>query len=169
MSVVVPDENRKGVARARMNQRQPTHGAAASAPGNASPPSVALAEALRDPVASVRQAAAEALGSAKDSVAVRALMEVLRTDESPMVRRAAAWSLGEIGERMAIPALSEALARDRDAEDAEELRVGARAASTARARHRPSSRRWNTTPKFRCVSGRGGAREHRGSGGRRMR
>jgi HEAT repeat protein/beta-lactamase regulating signal transducer with metallopeptidase domain len=76
----------------------------------------ALAEALRDPVASVRQAAAEALGSAKDSVAVRALMEVLRTDESPVVRRAAAWSLGEISDELAVPALSDALTRDRDAE-----------------------------------------------------
>ena len=76
----------------------------------------ALAEALRDPVASVRQAAAEALGSAKDSVAVRALMEVLRTDESAVVRRAAAWSLGEISDAMAVPALSDALSRDRDAE-----------------------------------------------------
>lgn len=78
--------------------------------------SSALAEALRDPVASVRQAAAEALGSAKDSVAVRALMEVLRTDASPAVRRAAAWSLGEIADDLAIPALAEALTKDRDDE-----------------------------------------------------
>jgi HEAT repeat protein/beta-lactamase regulating signal transducer with metallopeptidase domain len=76
----------------------------------------ALAEALRDPVASVRQAAVEALGNAKDSVAVRALMDVLRTDESPAVRRAAAWSLGEIGDDLAIPALTEALTKDRDVE-----------------------------------------------------
>ncbi len=76
----------------------------------------ALAEALRDPVAAVRQAAAEALGSAKDSVAVRALMEVLRTDASPAVRRAAAWSLGEIADDLAIPALTEALTKDRDDE-----------------------------------------------------
>jgi HEAT repeat protein/beta-lactamase regulating signal transducer with metallopeptidase domain len=76
----------------------------------------ALAEALRDPVAAVRQAAAEALGSAKDSVAVRALMNVLRTDDSPAVRRAAAWSLGEIGDDLAIPALADALTKDRDAE-----------------------------------------------------
>ena len=76
----------------------------------------ALAEALRDPVPSVRQAAVEALGTAKDSVAVRALMEVLRTDDSPVVRRSAAWSLGQIADDLAIPALSEALARDRDVE-----------------------------------------------------
>ena len=78
--------------------------------------SSALAEALRDPVASVRQAAAEALGSAKDSVAVRALIEVLRTDASPAVRRAAAWSLGEIKDDLAIPALADALTKDRDDE-----------------------------------------------------
>jgi HEAT repeat protein/beta-lactamase regulating signal transducer with metallopeptidase domain len=76
----------------------------------------ALAEALRDPVASVRQAAVEALGNTRDSVAVRALMEVLRADESPIVRRSAAWSLGQIKDDLAIPALSEALARDRDVE-----------------------------------------------------
>jgi HEAT repeat protein/beta-lactamase regulating signal transducer with metallopeptidase domain len=76
----------------------------------------ALAEALRDPVPSVRQAAVEALGQVKDSVAVRALMEVLRTDESPAVRRAAAWSLGEIGDDLAIPALADALTKDRDVE-----------------------------------------------------
>lgn len=76
----------------------------------------ALSEALRDPVASVRQAAAEALGRTRDSVAVRALMDVLRADESAAVRRAAAWSLGEIADAMAIPALADALLRDRDIE-----------------------------------------------------
>lgn len=76
----------------------------------------ALAAALRDPVAGVRAAAAEALRSARDSVAVRALMEVLRTDPSAAVRRSAAWSLGEIEDPAAIPALAEALARDRDLE-----------------------------------------------------
>jgi HEAT repeat protein/beta-lactamase regulating signal transducer with metallopeptidase domain len=76
----------------------------------------ALSEALRDPVASVRQAAVEALGNARDSVAVRALMEVLRTDESPVVRRSAAWSLGQIADDLAISALSDALTRDRDVE-----------------------------------------------------
>jgi HEAT repeat protein/beta-lactamase regulating signal transducer with metallopeptidase domain len=76
----------------------------------------ALSEALRDPVASVRQAAVEALGNTRDSVAVRALMEVLRTDESPVVRRSAAWSLGQIADEVAIPALTEALTRDRDVE-----------------------------------------------------
>ncbi|HSA54377.1 MAG TPA: M56 family metallopeptidase, partial [Gemmatimonadaceae bacterium] len=76
----------------------------------------ALAEALRDPVASVRQAAAEALGAARDSIAVRALIEVLRSDESAMVRRSAAWALGELSDAAAVPALSEALTRDRDVE-----------------------------------------------------
>lgn len=76
----------------------------------------ALAEALRDPVASVREAAAQALGATRDSVAVRALIEVLRTDESAIVRRSAAWALGELSDAAAVPALSEALTRDRDAE-----------------------------------------------------
>lgn len=76
----------------------------------------ALAEALRDPVASVRQAAVEALGTRRDSIAVRALIEVLRSDESASVRRSAAWALGELEDPAAIPVLSEALTRDRDAE-----------------------------------------------------
>ena len=76
----------------------------------------ALAEALRDPVPSVREAAVQALGNAKDSVAVRALMDVLRSDDSPAVRRSAAWALGEIGDELAIPALTDALTKDRDVE-----------------------------------------------------
>jgi HEAT repeat protein len=76
----------------------------------------ALVETLGDPVASVRQAAAQALGSAKDTAAVRALIEVLRSDASALVRRSAAWSLGEIGDAAAVPALSDALGRDRDVE-----------------------------------------------------
>ena len=107
---VVPDENRaQDPPDAPQRQAVQQSGERDSAIG-------ALADALRDPVPSVRQAAAEALGSTKDSVAVRALMEVLRSDESPPVRRAAAWSLGEIGDAQAIPALTEALARDRDTE-----------------------------------------------------
>lgn len=76
----------------------------------------ALAEALRDPVASVREAAAQALAATRDSIAVRALIEVLRTDESAVVRRSAAWALGELSDASAIPVLSEAVTRDRDAE-----------------------------------------------------
>ncbi len=110
MSGVMPDEHRvQDPDAAPARQSNPPAGERNAAIG-------ALAEALRDPVASVRQAAAEALGNTKDSVAVRALMEVLRTDESPMVRRSAAWSLGEIADALAIPALADALARDRDTE-----------------------------------------------------
>ena len=111
-TIVLPDkpEEHQAPMTAPVRQSIPTAARQADSPVGA------LAEALRDPVASVRQAAAEALGSAKDSAAVRALIEVLRTDESAMVRRAAAWSLGEIGDPMAISALSEALSRDRDAE-----------------------------------------------------
>ena len=66
MSVVVPDKNRGQEAPDAMKTRQatPVQGRASDTPSSM------LAEALRDPVASVRQAAAEALGSAKDSIAV---------------------------------------------------------------------------------------------------
>ena len=78
--------------------------------------SAALAMALSDPVGTVRQAAAEALGSARDTIAVRALMEALRTDTDAGVRRSAAWALGQIEDASAIPALGEALLRDTDVE-----------------------------------------------------
>lgn len=105
---VVPD----GVTRQAEPAPAPTQSSATRSGSTAA----ALAEALRDPVASVREAAANALGNARDSIAVRALMEVLRTDESAQVRRAAAWSLGEIADAQAIPALADALTRDRDAD-----------------------------------------------------
>jgi HEAT repeat protein/beta-lactamase regulating signal transducer with metallopeptidase domain len=113
-AVVVPDDVRKQDAPDAPPGRQSQEARQQS--GERDSAIGALADALRDPVAAVRQAAAEALGSARDSVAVRALMEVLRTDESPMVRRSAAWSLGEIADALAIPALADALTRDRDAE-----------------------------------------------------
>ena len=103
----VPDPVREPARRAALAPQQSGERESATS---------ALTEALRDPVAAVRQAAAEALGSARDSVAVRALMDVLRSDESPMVRRSAAWSLGEIGSELAIPALTDALGQDRDTE-----------------------------------------------------
>ena len=108
---VLPDESRVQEPPDALPRRQ-----SAQQAGERDSAIGALADALRDPVASVRQAAAEALGGAKDSVAVRALMEVLRNDESPLVRRAAAWSLGEIEDPQAIPALADALTRDRDTE-----------------------------------------------------
>jgi HEAT repeat protein/beta-lactamase regulating signal transducer with metallopeptidase domain len=111
-SGVMPDEYRNEEA----SEPPPVRRTTRSQSGERDSAVGALAEALRDPVASVRQAAAEALGSARDSVAVRALMEVLRTDDSPLVRRSAAWSLGEIGDELAIATLSEALSRDRDVE-----------------------------------------------------
>jgi HEAT repeat protein/beta-lactamase regulating signal transducer with metallopeptidase domain len=111
-SMVVPDDHKTQDSPDALPVRQSTPASSRSSESAIG----ALVETLRDPVASVRQAAVEALASTKDSVAVRALMEVLRTDDSPMVRRAAAWALGEIGDAMAIPALTEALARDRDTE-----------------------------------------------------
>lgn len=110
--VVVPDDMRDmGTPDAPLPKRR----AEQSSPDRATTIG-ALAEALRDPVASVREAAAQALGATRDSVAVRALIEVLRSDESAVVRRSAAWALGELSDAAAIPVLSEALTRDRDAE-----------------------------------------------------
>jgi HEAT repeat protein/beta-lactamase regulating signal transducer with metallopeptidase domain len=109
--VMLPDEARD------TEQEPPAPSPRASAQGASSTSAVsALAEALRDPVASVRQAAAQALGNARDTVAVQALIEVLRSDPSALVRRSAAWSLGEIKNAAAVPALAEALGRDRDPE-----------------------------------------------------
>jgi HEAT repeat protein/beta-lactamase regulating signal transducer with metallopeptidase domain len=110
-SAVVPEEVR-GAAAPEPAPRQQTAGQGVARTSTVE----ALAEALRDPVASVRQAAAQALGGTRDSIAVRALMEVLRSDESAAVRRSAAWALGEIADAAAIPALADALTRDRDAE-----------------------------------------------------
>ena len=76
----------------------------------------ALAGVLGDPVPAVRRAAAEALGSSRDSVAVRALMSVLLQDDVAQVRRAAAYSLGRIEDQLAVPALMEALLKDADSE-----------------------------------------------------
>jgi HEAT repeat protein len=75
-----------------------------------------LAGALNDPVASVRAAVAQALGSMRDTLAVRALMEALRRDTDAEVRRNAAWALGQIEDGRAVPALSDALRSDADAE-----------------------------------------------------
>lgn len=75
-----------------------------------------LIATLSDPVREVRLAAVEALGGLKDTVAIRALIEVLKKDTEAMVRRAAAWSLGELDDPRAIPALSDALRGDTDVE-----------------------------------------------------
>jgi HEAT repeat protein/beta-lactamase regulating signal transducer with metallopeptidase domain len=75
-----------------------------------------LMNTLSDSVVSVRTAAAEALGGLKDTMAVRALIDVLKRDTDAGVRRAAAWALGELEDARAIPALSEALRTDTDVE-----------------------------------------------------
>lgn len=112
-SLVVPDEQRDEQRDAGSGDLVPAAQALAQSTDRAAMIG-ALAEALRDPVASVRQAAAEALGNTKDSAAVRALIEVLRTDENAAVRRSAAWALGEMEDAAAVSALSDALLRDRD-------------------------------------------------------
>lgn len=77
---------------------------------------VLLVEALSDSNAGVRGAAAEALGSLDDTLAVRALIDVLKRDTDAGVRRNAAWALGEIEDPRAVPALSDALRSDTDLE-----------------------------------------------------
>lgn len=75
-----------------------------------------LLTTLSDPVKEVRTAAVEALGGLKDTMAVRALIDVLKKDTDAGVRRAAAWALGELDDARAIPALSDALRGDTDVE-----------------------------------------------------
>ena len=75
-----------------------------------------LLNTLTDSVVSVRTAAVEALGGLKDTMAVRALIDVLKRDTDAGVRRAAAWALGELEDARAIPALSDALRTDTDVE-----------------------------------------------------
>ena len=75
-----------------------------------------LVTTVTDPVVAVRLAAVEALGGLGDTMAVRALIDVLKRDTDAGVRRAAAWSLGELDDPRAIPALSDALRSDADAE-----------------------------------------------------
>ena len=77
---------------------------------------VLLVTTLSDPAVKVRLAATEALGGLGDTIAVRALIDVLKRDTDAGVRRAAAWSLGELSDARAIPALSDALRTDTDAE-----------------------------------------------------
>jgi putative heme-binding domain-containing protein len=61
-----------------------------------------LREALGDPAAGVRTAAAHALGLARDETAVGPLGRLVQTD-SPPVRRKAAEALGRIGRAEAVP------------------------------------------------------------------
>ena len=75
-----------------------------------------LMNTLTDSVVQVRAAAVEALGGLKDTMAVRALIDVLKRDTDAGVRRAAAWALGELEDARAIPALSDALRTDTDVE-----------------------------------------------------
>ena len=77
---------------------------------------VLLLNTLSDPIVEVRAAAVEALAGLKDTMAVRALIDVLKRDTDAGVRRAAAWALGELDDPRAIPALSDALRGDTDAE-----------------------------------------------------
>jgi HEAT repeat protein len=94
----------------------------------------ALVSALeRDKQASVRGAAAVALGQIGDPAAVPVLARKLseripgtgllsrvtrgRREEDEFVRRAAAAALGQIGDRAAVPALIDALSKERTEDD----------------------------------------------------
>lgn len=76
----------------------------------------ALIAALDDSVASVRTAAAYALGELGDEMAAAALARVVRRDADAGVRRIAAWALGEIGDPAAVAALGDAVRSDADRE-----------------------------------------------------
>ncbi|HKS05095.1 MAG TPA: HEAT repeat domain-containing protein [Gemmatimonadaceae bacterium] len=76
----------------------------------------ALLATINDPVPAVRLAVVRSLTPTRDTVVVRALMQVLLQDDNAEVRRAAASSLGEIGDALAVSALSDALLKDRDTE-----------------------------------------------------
>jgi HEAT repeat protein len=56
-----------------------------------------LMRRLRDQDASVRQAAAWALGAIEAKSALDPLVELLQRDADPRVRQAAAWALGRVG------------------------------------------------------------------------
>jgi HEAT repeat protein len=74
----------------------------------------ALLECLDDADSKVVVAAAEALGTLKDSLATRRLIRHLEKDSTPAeleVCRAAAIALGQIADRRAVPALIAALQR----------------------------------------------------------
>lgn len=73
----------------------------------------AIREALGDPRAEVRQAAARQLGMARDKAAVPGLLKILEKDE-PYVRRQAAAALGQIGDKAAVPGLLAAAAKPDD-------------------------------------------------------
>lgn len=77
--------------------------------------SQALIASLRDHVAEVRSAAAQALGELDDPRTVEALMNALRTDTDASVRAMAAWALGQLENPRAVPALGDALLHDGDA------------------------------------------------------
>lgn len=73
-----------------------------------------MAEVLRDPLPSVRQAIVAALGEAGGNVALGFLQERLRNDPDAAVRTEAAYRLGIIGGPEVIAALREASRSDPD-------------------------------------------------------
>jgi HEAT repeat protein/beta-lactamase regulating signal transducer with metallopeptidase domain len=72
----------------------------------------ALVRALEDPVASVREDAAYALGHLEDASAVDPLVTRLGRDPAPKVREMIAWALGQLESRSATAALAASAQRD---------------------------------------------------------
>jgi len=72
----------------------------------------ALVRALEDPVASVREDAAYALGHLEDAAAVDPLVTRLGRDPAPKVREMIAWALGQLESRSATAALAASAQRD---------------------------------------------------------
>lgn len=73
----------------------------------------ALTSALRDRDPGVQRAAALALGEIRDTTAVPALIDLLKTSRDTGVRNSAAFALGVIRNRRAVDALSAAAKRPR--------------------------------------------------------
>lgn len=75
-----------------------------------------LVASLEDHDATVRLAAAQALGNRQDTASINALLVALRRDASREVRKTAAWALGEIEDARAVAGLLAALRDERDRE-----------------------------------------------------
>lgn len=102
-------------AAAGLNDTSPTVRAAAAHAVTSLPnreAATVLLPLLKDKSEFVRREVAFALGEARHSSAVSALVELMNRDKQPSVRAAAAIALGEIGNGEAVPALTQIIAGD---------------------------------------------------------
>ena len=76
-----------------------------------------LLPSLNDPEWGVRVQICGLLHDIADKRAVHPLIQIMKTDPSPMVRNTAAYGLGGIGDPAAIPALIEALDNDHEPDE----------------------------------------------------